>query len=439
MARKSVVCCLVVIAGLTAGASAPALAHPEPTGSDLPSLSSSRAAYEREQMPAFRAARGHGESPMKAMGATACVDGHAGVWPCRNIDLAAFVPLAQIGGGSGNDIWGWTDPITGSEYALMGRSNGTAFVDITVPESPVYVGNLRTHSVNSDWRDLEVVGDHAVIVSEASNHGMQIFDLTQLRSVANPPVTFQESAHYGGFSTSHTVTANPDTGFVYANGSNTCLGGLHMVDMRNPENPSFAGCFRDDGYVHDAQCVVYHGPDAQHAGSEICLASNEDTITIVDVTNKNAPAMISRTSYPRLGYTHQGWLTEDHRAFILDDELDEVTYQHPTRTRVFGIRNLEAPVLRYVYNATTPAIDHQQFVRGNFVYQSNYRAGLRILTKTGEVGFFDVYPGNDLPFFNGTWANFPFYESGTVVVSHIEQGLFILRPILPANPPKLSW
>jgi choice-of-anchor B domain-containing protein len=442
MGRRSSVPLVIAGVMLASFLAAPAaVAHPEPKGSRLPSMASSRFSYVREHMPLFRAARGHGEpSAMRSMSATGCVDGHAGSYPCRNIDLAAFLPLAQIGGGAGNDIWGWTDPLTGSEYALMGRSNGTAFVDITMPESPVYLGNLPSHTVNSDWRDLEVVNDHAVIVSEAVGHGMQIFDLTQLPNVANPPETFQETGHYGQFGSAHTVTANPESGFVYANGSNTCGGGgAHIVDMRDPDNPSFAGCYSADGYTHDSQCVIYRGPDVAHRGQEICFESNEDTITIVNMTNKSSPQQISRTSYPGVGYTHQGWLTEDHRFFILDDEQDETRFGHNTRTRVFGMRNLEAPVLRYVYDATTPAIDHQQFVRGNFIYQSNYRAGLHILSGIGEVGFFDIYPANDRPFFNGTWANYPFYESGVVVVSGIEQGLFVLRPHLPANSLTLAW
>ena len=98
-----------------------------------------------------------------------------------------------------NDIWGWTDPLDGKEYALLGRTTGTAFIDITDPNNPVYLGNLPTHTVSSLWRDIKVYTDHAFIVSEASGHGMQVFDLTQLRNVPNPPVTFTADAHYSGF------------------------------------------------------------------------------------------------------------------------------------------------------------------------------------------------------------------------------------------------
>ena len=84
---------------------------------------------------------------------------------------------------------GWTDPLTGREYVLLGRSTGTSFVDISNPEQPIYLGNLPTHSVASAWRAIKVYADHAYIVSEASGHGMQVFDLRQLRAVASPPVS----------------------------------------------------------------------------------------------------------------------------------------------------------------------------------------------------------------------------------------------------------
>src|SRR6266508_4028309 len=282
--------------------------------------------------------------------------------------------------------------------------------------------------------DEGVFRNYAFIVCDACGaHGMQIFDLTELRDIPVPPVIFSETAHYSGFNTAHTITIDARTGFAYANGSETCGGGPHMVDIRDPLNPTFVGCNSGDGYTHDSQCVVYRGPDVEHRGQEICFNSNEDTLTIVDVTDKSNPTQISRTSYPGVGYTHQGWLTPDHRFFVLDDELDEVFFSHNTWTRFFDIRNLEAPVVRFVFKSATAAIDHNQFVRGSFVYQANYRAGLRILRlpRPAEVAFFDIYPADDAPDFNAAWGTYPFFASGTVIVSGIEQGLFVLHPTLP--------
>ena len=371
---------------------------------------------------------------------TTCSGGMAGPYSCSNVDLMSFLALDDIGGGGGNDIWGWTDSSTGKEYAIMGRTNGTSFVDISDPVSPIYLGNLPPHSDDSSHRDIKVYANHAFIVTEADNSGMQVFDLTQLRAVASPPATFSETAHYAGFSDAHNLAINEDSGFAYAVGTNNCSAGLHMINIQNPTNPTTAGCFSADGYTHDAQCVNYDGPDLDHRGKEICFNSNVNTLTIVDVTSKAVPVQLSRTGYIGSEFTHQGWLTEDHDYFLLGDELDEITNPDVTKTRTYlwNLSNLDAPALIGVHDSTTTATDHNLYVKGNYTYQSNYVAGLRILDITdiahgnlSEVAFFDVVPSSDAPGSDtGTWSNYPFFASGIVVVSTIDGGLFILRPNL---------
>ena len=416
-----------------------------------------------------------------------CVNGFAGPYPCDKVDMLAFMTLQSVGGGQGNDVWGWTDPLTGREYAVLGLTNATSFVDITDPENPIYVGRLlappagacvptaglqgpppgltpdhdecppgprglarENCSGDSTWRDVEVYADHAFIGSEQAGHGLVVFDLRQLRAFApprgrRPPANFTQTARYCGYGNSHTTTINTETGFLYANGGRTgnlCAPGTgapQIVDIRNPATPLMVGCDSTDGYTHDSQCVVYHGPDVPHQGKSICVNSNEDTLTINDVTIPAAAVRISRTGYVGRGYTHQGWLTADHRYFLLDDELDEQNFVHNTKTYIWDLLDLDAPVVIGTHLGPTPAIDHQQFIHGNFTYQSNYRAGLRILEtqnvpsgQLSEVGLFDVYPLNDNPSFNGTWANYPFFQSGTVLVTTIENtgfgGFFVLRP-----------
>ena len=391
---------------------------------------------------------------------TPCVGGMAGPYPCKDVDLMSFLPLAQIGGGSGSSLWGWTDPDTNREYAFMGRTNGTAFVDITDAANAVYLGNLPTHTGSSIWREMKAYGYYAYIISDQNgNHGMQIFDMRRLRDVVNPPVQFTEDGWYGdspttpwGFQNCHDLVMNTQTGFAYGVGSNKCSGGLHMMDLKpDPLHPQFVGCFSNDGYTHDAQCVIYNGPDTQHVGQEICFASNTDTLTIVDVTNKSAPVMLSKTGYAGVGYTHQGWLTADQRYFLIDDELDEVDFGHPTWTYIWDLANLEVPVLMGHYTGPTNAIDHNQYIHQGYSYQSNYQAGLRILDVSGiasatltEAAYFDIYPSGNNPAFNGTWNNYPFFASGNVIVSGMEQGLFVLHPnlntdfTLATNDPVLS-
>ena len=363
-----------------------------------------------------------------------CVNGlAAGLYPCDNVDLYATMGVNQVGGGEMNDIWGWTDPLDGKEYVLLGRTNGTAFIDISNPTSPVYLGNLNTNTVSSLWRDIKVYGNYAYIVSEAGSHGMQVFDLTKLRNVTNPPVNFSADAVYTGFGNAHNIVINEEKARAYGVGTNTASGGLHIVDISNPLNPTILGTFSQDGYTHDAQVVTYIGPDAQYQGKEIAFACNENTITIVDVDDPTDATLISTEGYSGSAYTHQGWLTEDHKYFVVGDELDEQQSGVNTRTYFFNVEDLNNPFLAGTYTANTAAIDHNLYIKDGVAYQSNYRAGLRLLDVSNapnaeEIGYFDCYPSSDAAQFNGTWSNYPYFASGIVAVSHIEEGLFLLKP-----------
>lgn len=371
------------------------------------------------------------------MGATPCVAGMAGPYPCDNVDLMTFIPVSDFSASYTNDIWGWTDPLDGKEYAILGVSNGTVFVDVTDPVNPVYLGKLPTQTSNSPWRDIKVYNNYAFVVSEAGGHGMQVFDLTELRSVVGPPVTFSNDAHYDDFGSAHNIAINEDSGYAYGLGTSTCSGGLHMVNIQNPLVPTSAGCYSGDGYTHDAQCVIYNGPDQDYQGAEICFNSNEDTLTIVDVTDKGDPDQISRTGYSGSDYTHQGWLLDGQRYFVLGDEGDEFDAGHNTRTYIWDLLDLDNPVAPDTYTGPNPSVDHNMYVVGSYLFQSNYSSGLQILDLSDvangnltQEAYFDTYPANNNASYNGSWSNYPFFDSGIVVASGIDEGLFILQPVL---------
>lgn len=88
---------------------------------------------------------------------TLCVNGKADEYDCKNVNLLSLVSLEDLGSkGNGNDIWGWTDPETGREYAIVGCADGTSFVDVTEPTDPKVLGFLRTKTYPSTWRDIKV-------------------------------------------------------------------------------------------------------------------------------------------------------------------------------------------------------------------------------------------------------------------------------------------
>ena len=375
-----------------------------------------------------------------------CVEGHADIFECRDVNITAFMPIRDIGGARGtrvNDLWGWTDPETGREIAIVGRTDGTSFVDVSDPYHPRFLGDLPATegSRHMIWRDIKVYRDHAYIVADAAlEHGVQVFDLRQLRDVGAEPVTFEETYLYDGIHSAHNIVINEETGFAYAvgnsGGGETCGGGLHMIDLEDPGHPVFAGCFaqegtgrRGTGYVHDAQCVIYRGPDSEHAGKEICLGSNETAFNIADVSDKDAPVGLATIDYPNVAYAHQGWLTDDHRYFYMNDEGDEPPgLVEGTRTLVWDVTDLDDPILVTEYIAETTATDHNLYIVGDLMYQSNYSAGFRVLDISDpenpvEIGFFDTSPYEG----GASWSNYPYFESGTIAVTGTGDGLFLLK------------
>lgn len=381
----------------------------------------------------------------------ACVNGFAGEYPCKNVDLLDFLSHAELGSSSaeGSDCWGWTSS-DGREFALIGQTTGTAFAEINADGDMTYIGRLDTQTTSSLWRDIKVKGNYAYISAESSNHGLQIFDLRKLLTsglASNPKVfsTSTDVTNFKGFGSAHNVIEGPSgKNYMVACGQTTCSGGPYFVDVTTPTSPKALGCYSADGYTHDAQIVIYNGPDTRFTGREIMFAYNEDTLTIVDVTNKSSFRQLARVGYTGSAYSHQGWLISSKQThLLLDDELDEESRTSTasdghTRTYVWNVKSLTNPVQEGIYRSPTTSIDHNQYVINGRSYQSNYASGLRIVNVTKveagggaasmtEYGFFDVRPEDDVVDFYGSWSAFKFSGSKNILVNSIERGAFIVK------------
>ncbi len=414
-----------------------------------------------------------------------CVNGLANdTYPCANLDLYAHLTPSQLGGSRLNDIWGWKDPVTEKLYAIVGLTDGISFVDITNPNNPIVVGNLNESSVSakrlnlnsldydlckfgigstqsaksmtegSPWRDHKVYNDHLYIVSDAQAHGMQVFDLKKLRNYNGTKLSFTEDYLYNEIANAHNIVINEQTGFAYIvgatnnvniNTANDCNdGGLHMIDLSNPILPTFVGCYNDtepprrilgSAYIHDAQCLIYDGPDLEYANKELCFSSAERSVVVTDVSDKNNPTTVGYTTNPNVQYTHQGWVTEDHSFLVVNDELDELNIGRETKTHFFDVRDLDNPSFIGSFTHSSNSIDHNLYIKNDKIYLTNYTSGLRVL-KFGdlstlditEIAYFDSKPNNNSALFEGTWSNYPFFEEDIIIISDIEDGLFILKP-----------
>jgi choice-of-anchor B domain-containing protein len=233
----------------------------------------------------------------------ACKDGIAALVPndpvntfrCQDLDLFDFKTHAQLGNssGAGAGSWGWTSP-EGREFVAIGQEDGTAFAEVNSRGKLVYLGRLAQYgkAPKSMWREIKGYSSYILIGSEALRHGIQIFDMSRLLDV-NPstPVLFDSVEDLTGFwveglpmGRSHNVVTNEEMKYGVATGFQPRDGplsaGLVFFDLTDPSNPKTLGGTGVDGYVHDAQCIVYRGPDEKYNGKDICYGYDEDSLTM---------------------------------------------------------------------------------------------------------------------------------------------------------------
>lgn len=402
---------------------------------------------------------------------TPCAAGNAGGHACQGLDLLARMPLSGFSSNpsAANDIWGFVDLDDNREYALIGLRNGTAVVEVTDPLHPTEVGFVA--GPNTIWRDIKVYqfynsgegrwNAYAYVVADNVNQGLQIIDLSEL------PVSISLTGTYTGFQRAHNiylsdvdyttgVTQSGTTAYAFILGSEKEGGRVHTLDLSDPANPvKTAGAFEEAGYVHDGTSLVITDSRtidcAGHNPCELYVDFNENTVDLWDVTDKDAPYQISSTPYANSGYTHSGWWAADKMHIFIQDEFDERIQGHGTRLRTLDISDLTTPFVSRIWDGPTPAIDHNGFTKSGVYYMSNYRRGLTVLNVNDpnnphEVAFFDTYPDSDSANFNGAWGVYPYLPSGTLLVSDIEGGLYVLReqglaltatapPVVPLGEP----
>jgi len=413
---------------------------------------------------------------------TKCVDGVAAAVPgdplltfrCKNIDLYDFLSHASLGapntdyrGKSGSSSWGWTDPESKREFIATGMFDGVGFLEILPEGRFKHLGLLPKFAPLADrayWTEIRSYKHYMVIGSELEGNGIQIFDMNKLLDLDDDviPVTFSNdkdlTGHFNAtlpIGSVHNVVVNEEGNYGVAVGARPrtegCLSGLQFFSLEDPSNPVDLGCNGDDGYVHDAQCLIYRGPDEKYQGRDICYGYNEDSLTIYDVTDKRNSTIISRTSYEGVSYTHQGWVNDPNwqEWLFMDDEYDEYDGFDPALdkypvTYIWDIRDLENPKQTGLYKGSVVSIDHNQYIKDGLMYQSNYAAGMRVYDissvpedPTGggvcEVAFFDVYPEDDLlpgggiAEFSGSWSSYAMFESGFIFINTIERGGYLVK------------
>jgi len=414
-------------------------------------------------------------SEPKAVRAAAanCVQGFAGAFPCQNIDLLAQLRLVDLSTrpNSMSNLWGFVDLDDNREYAVVGVSNATAVIDVTDPENPREVGSVPGNS--SAWREVKVYQffdaaasrhrAYAYITTEASGGGLQVIELSDLPNSVSLANTIRD------FQTSHTLyiaNVNYATNaaipgrqpFLYVAGSNINVpyGSFLVFDLADPVGPRLVTrAPGGTGYMHDSTSLFITDNrttqcDQGHNPCEVLVDFNESTVDLWDVTNKSAPVRLSATGYPEARYTHSGWPTEDQRYIIVHDELDELRISgFNTHIYTLDIGDLRTPRLVTSYIGPDTTTDHNGYAKGDRYYVSHYRRGLVVFDLANpedlrEVGSLDTFlsPAENVAITEGAWGVYPFLPSGNILISDIDNGLFVMRDNtrnLDASPGRLGF
>jgi len=361
----------------------------------------------------------------------------AQTYSSQNINLLGMIHPNSGTVGIGTDdrryagCWGWKQPVTNKEYAIVGSSSGTYFIDITNPTSPT-VSAFVSGKPNCTWREIKTYQNYCYVVSDdGSPNTFQIIDMAQLPStvtVVHNGVTY--------FERGHTIFIDGDNMYIgsttYSAGNSPAYSSMNVYSLLTPTAPLFLRSLATDypsiATVHD----MYVNNDTVFAscGNQGLYMYRYNASTV------SFSLLGSYTGYPGAGYNHSSWMTADKKHLVFCDEV-------PTQLsiKLVNIQNFAnvQPVQTMKPHANTTA--HNPYVVGNnFAFVACYQDGLNIYNIATPAnpflaGFFDTHPQGGFNVNNyfgadyrGNWGAYPYLPSGVVIAVDMQNGIFLLDP-----------
>ena len=321
-----------------------------------------------------------------------------------------------------SDVWGWEDS-TGTEYALVGAFNGFSVVSLATPSAPVEVAFFP--GPNSIWRDIKTFGRFAYVTHDNTSGGntpvgLLIVDLDSVAFGQTPDFAYRyvKSPDFPGDSmrTAHNLWID-ENGVVYLFGADVGNGGALMYDIAtDPFNPIYLGNY-NDVYLHDG----FARGDTLYGAA--VLAGD---FRVIDVSNKSSLVTLGVKTTPS-NFCHNVWLSDDGKTLFTTDEVPSAYVAAYDISDLNNITELD----RKQTTLGSGVIPHNAHVLGNYIVTSYYTSGVQILDATEpdimvETGYFDTSPNFSGGGFHGAWGAYPYLTSGLVLVTDIEEGLYVL-------------
>ncbi len=330
-----------------------------------------------------------------------------------------------------NEVWGLA--VNGHEYGIIGSTWGTHFIDVTDPAHPFEAFRIAGAAqgngiVHRDYHDYHCL---LYAVSDEGQSTLQIMDISQLPDTVT--VLYDSDSL---IIRSHNIFIDTSAGKLYTLATRLHEGGaaLAIFDLlENPLKPRFLAQYHVFGDLS-----VSHVHDAYVRNNIAYLNCGRNGFAIVDFTDPLKPRTLSTLhpdEYPQAGYNHSGWLGDKGAYYYMADET------HGSPMKVIDVRdkNFIQPVNTFKAFSQSPnSIPHNQIVNGKFLYVSHYYDGLQVfdLTVPDTPKQYMYYPTTQLPnkrSYKGAWGVYPFLPSGNILVSDMQEGLFIIKGIDPEH------
>lgn len=339
--------------------------------------------------------------------------------PLERIGAIQFEPhISDADSFGGTDVWGWTGP-GGTEYAIMGIASGIAIVNTNLMEVDSILPGPNEHLLFFH-RDIKTYRHYAYVVSDKNgfNQGLMVIDLQYLPDsvvfIGSFPIDDTDGIR------SHNMSIDTSTGFAYVEGQGEGIGAnvLSIIDLTNPENPTFVTQFPNDGIrIHD----LYARNDTLYIAEPI-----NQSFSIWNVTNKFSPQLLVRKNIPDAGFVHNVWPTDDGK-YLLTTEEDS-----GKSVKIWDISDLVSDSITIESEwLGASQLAHNVHVMGDFAFVSHYASGAHILDISDpqnihEIASYDSYTQHDSSNGRGAWGIYPYTQNGTVFVSNIEGRLDVL-------------
>ncbi|MFN8153417.1 MAG: choice-of-anchor B family protein [Bacteroidia bacterium] len=319
-----------------------------------------------------------------------------------------------------SNIWGYVDSL-GNEYALVGTQTGLSIVDVTNPANPIQ--KFTVAGTNSFWREVQVWGKYAYVTTEGCCNGLQIINLSNLPASVTSKYWTGSGAVAGQVTRIHTVHIRD--GYAYLNGSQIFGGAALIVSLADPWNPVYVGNTQmaltgTNRYVHD--CYVKN--DTLY-GAHIYGGF----FSMINIANKANPVLITTQTTPS-SFTHNLWMADNGSRILYT--TDEVSNSYLASYNVSNPSNIVA-LDRLQGTPGSGSIIHNTYIRNSYAINSYYKDGITIVDVSRPenmitVGRYDTYTQGSGNGFNGAWGVYPYLPSGNIIVSDIDNGLFVLTP-----------